>query len=38
MWIFYPEFFNNNLMIFVLAIFLRSATNAIYYKKQYNKI
>jgi len=38
MWIFYPEFFNNNLMIFVLAIFLRSVTNAIYHKKQYNRI
>ncbi|MBK79235.1 MAG: hypothetical protein CMC88_09360 [Flavobacteriaceae bacterium] len=37
-WIFYPEFFNNSLMIFVLAIFLRSLTNAIYYKKQYNRI
>ena len=36
-WIFYPEFFNNSLMIFVLAIFLRSVTNAIYYKKQYNR-
>tara|TARA_B100000287_G_scaffold48801_1_gene43325 strand:+ start:80 stop:1252 length:1173 start_codon:yes stop_codon:yes gene_type:complete len=32
-WIFYPEFFNNSLMIFVLAIFLRSVTNSIYYKK-----
>ena len=37
-WIFYPEFFNNSLMIFVLAIFLRSVTNAIYYKGQYNRI
>ena len=37
-WIFYPEFFNNSLMIFVLAIFLRSVTNAIYYKKQHNRI
>jgi len=37
-WIFYPEFFNNSLMIFVLAIFLRSVTNAIHYKRQYNRI
>ena len=37
-WIFYPEFFNNSLIIFVLAIFLRSVTNAIYYKKQHNRI
>ena len=37
-WIFYSEFFNNSLMIFVLAIFLRSVTNAIYYKGQYNRI
>ena len=37
-WIFYPEFFNNSLMIFVLAIFLRSVTNAIYYKGQYDRI
>jgi len=37
-WISYPEFFNNDLMIFVLAIFLRSVTNAIYYNKQYNRI
>ena len=37
MWLFYPEYFNNNIMIFVLVIFMRSLTNVIYNKRQKNK-
>ena len=37
MWLFYPEYFNNNIMIFVLVIFMRSLTNVIYNRRQKNK-